>query len=170
MKAIDVSDDVYAALQKLATGFHRTPDEVLASLLNLPGAQPDAVNPLAAFVLGPEFRAKFTDADKYLALLAWIARRHPADFGEFIRASDSGRRYIGLSRDEIVEACRHNQARPIDDTPYWAIMNLDTPTKRRFLARVLDFVGYDEDLVELACAAIGMKRPARRSRLAGWLS
>lgn len=170
MKTIDISEEVYAALQKLATGFHRTPDEVLASLLNLPNAHADSADPLAAFVLSPDFRAKFTDADKYLALLAWVASRHPADFGELIRSSTSGRRYVGLTREEVVEACRHNQARPIDGTPYWAIMNLDTATKRRFLARVLDFVGYGEAAIDLACAAIGMSRPARRGRLAPLLS
>ena len=35
-KHIEVSDEVYAALQGMATGFHRTPDEVLASLLQVP--------------------------------------------------------------------------------------------------------------------------------------
>lgn len=162
MKHIEISDEVYDALQDLARGFHRTPDEVLASLLNLPNGSPDAADPLAAFVLSPEFRTKFTDADKYLALLAWVAARHPADFGEFIRSLDGGRRYLSLSRDEILETCRHNQARQIDGTPYWAIMNIDSATKRRFLARVLEFVGYRDAAVELACAAIGFTRPNRR--------
>ncbi len=166
MKKIEISEQVYDALQQLATGFHRTPDEVLASLLNVTPSRsaPDAADPLAAFILGPEFRTKFTDAEKYLALLGWVAARHPADFSEFIRSLDGGRRYLGLSREEIVETCRHNQARQIAGTPYWAIMNLDTPTKRRFLARVLEFVGYSEPIVDFACAAIGMKRPPRRSR------
>jgi len=162
MKNIEISDEVYDALQDLARGFHRTPDEVLASLLHLPSGSPDAADPLAAFVLSPEFRAKFTDADKYLALLAWVAARHPADFGEFIRSLDGGRRYLGLSREEILETCRHNQARQIDGTPYWAIMNIDSATKRRFLARVLEFVGYRDAAIELACAAIGFTRSTRR--------
>lgn len=169
MKKIEISEEVYDALQQLATGFHRTPDEVLASLLNVAASPsaPDAADPLAAFVLSSEFRAKFTDADKYLGLLAWIAARHPADFGEFIRSLDGGRRYLGLSREAILETCRHNQARQIAGTPYWAIMNLDTPTKRRFLARVLEFCGYGEGAIDFACAAIGMKRPPARLRFAG---
>ncbi|MEO6004774.1 MAG: hypothetical protein ABIZ04_20100 [Opitutus sp.] len=164
VKTIEISDEVYAALQELATGFHRTPGEVLASLLHVPSGAPDAAEPLAGFVLSSEFRAKFTDAEKYLALLSWIASRHPADFGEFIRSMETGRRYLGMSREEIVETCRHNQARQIDGTPYWAIMNIDTATKRRFLARVLEFVGYRDAAIDVACAAIGMKRSARRSR------
>lgn len=170
MKNIEISDKVYAALQELATGFHRTPGEVLASLLNVPTGSPDASDPIAGFVLSAEFRAKFTDAEKYLSLLAWVASRHPADFGEFIRSMDSGRRFLGMSREEIVETCRHNQARQIDGTPYWAIMNIDTATKRRFLARVLEFVGYGEAAIDVACAAIGMKRVGRRSRFQALLA
>lgn len=165
MKKIEVSDSVYAALQDLAVGFNRTPDQVLGSLLNLPATTPDASEPIAAFILSPEFRAKFTDAEKYLALLGWIAERHPADFAEFIRTLDGGRRYLGLSREQVLETCAHNQARQIDGTCYWAIMNLDTPTKRRFLRRVLEFTGYREAVIEFACAAIGMRRPPRRGRL-----
>ena len=164
MKNIEISDEVYIALQDLATGFHRTPDQVLASLLNVPTSAPDAAEPIAAFILSPEFRAKFTDADKYIALLSWVATRNATEFGEFIRSLPGGRRYLGLSRDEVLERCRHNQARQIDGTPYWAVMNLDTATKRRFLARVLEFVGYREAVIDFVCAAIGMKRPSR-SRL-----
>ena len=162
MKTIEVSDDVYVALQNLATGFHRTPDEVLASLLNVPTASAEAAEPIAAFILSGEFRAKFTDADKYLALLSWIAAKHPAEFGEFIRAQTGGRRYLSMSREEILETCRHNQARQIDGTQYWAIMNIDTATKRRFLSRVLEFVGYRDAAIELACAPMGFTRSARR--------
>ena len=166
MKKIDVSDAVYAALQRLASGFHRTPDEVLANLLHLPNASAAAAEPIAAFILGPDFRAKFTDADKYLALLGWIAVRHAEEFVEFIRNQSGRRRFLSLTREEIVEACRHNQARQIAGTPYWAIMNIDTATKRRFLSRVLEFIGYRDDLIEFACGAIGLKRASHHRRFA----
>ncbi|HVS53581.1 MAG TPA: hypothetical protein VHD62_14595 [Opitutaceae bacterium] len=164
MKQIEVSDDVYAALQQLATGFHRTPDEVLATLLHVPAASPEAVDPLAAFIVSAEFRAKSTDAEKYLALLAWIAIRHPGEFGEFIHAQSRGRRFLSSSREDILETCRHNQARQIDGTHYWAIMNLDTATKRRFLARVLDFIGYRDVVIEFACRALGGRSGLRGAR------
>lgn len=165
MKTIEVSDEVYAALQRLATGFHRTPNEVLASLLNVPTGSPEAAEPIAAFVIGSDFRAKFTDADKYLALLGWIAARHAGEFGEYIRSQSSGRRYLSMSREEILETCRHNQARQIDGTQYWAIMNIDTATKRRFLARVLEFIGYRDDVIEFVCSMFG-RDGARRARAA----
>lgn len=168
VKSIDVSEPVYAALEQLAAESHRTPDEVLASLLDLPAAGA-ATDPLSDYLLGAEFRTNVPDADKYLALLAWVAGHHPTEFAEFIRHAASGRHYLGMTREEVLEACRHHQARQIDGTPYWAIMNLDPTTKRRFLARVLTFIGYDEPRIAAACAALGASRPSqpRRRRLLG---
>ena len=166
MKTIEVSDEVYAALQRLASGFHRSPDEVLASLLNVPKASPEAAEPIATFILSSEFRAKFTDADKYLALLGWVAARHAGEFSEFILSQAGGRRYLGMTREEILETCRHNQARQIPGTHYWAIMNIDAATKSRFLARVLEYIGYRDAVIEFACRLFGPRMAPRRGRFA----
>jgi len=166
MKTIEVSDGVYAALQRLAVGFHRTPNEVLASLLHVPNAPAEAAEPIAAFILGTEFRMKYTDADKYLALLAWIAARHAAEFSEFILSQSRGRRYLSMTREEILETCRHNQARQITGTHYWAIMNIDSATKSRFLARLLEYIGYRDTVIEFVCALFGPRVAPRRSRFA----
>jgi negative modulator of initiation of replication len=165
MKKIDVSDDVYETLKRMTTDFHQSPNDVLTALFNV-GVTPNASEePLVGFILGSDFRTKFTDADKYLAILGWIAARHASEFNEYIlslSASQSGRRYLGLSREAIVEQCRHNQARQIPSTHYWAIMNIDTATKRRFLSRVLEFIGYREDVVDFVCGAIGIRHATRR--------
>jgi negative modulator of initiation of replication len=164
MKKIEVNQAVYDALRKLTTDFHQTPNDVLAALLKVGSPPPASDEPLVQFLLGAEFRTKFTDADKYLAILSWVAAKHAPEFGEYIHSlsgNESGRRYLGLSRAEIVDQCRHNQARPIPRTHYWAIMNIDTATKRRFLSRVLEFIGYREDVVELACGVIGARHAAR---------
>ena len=118
MKSIEVSDGVYDALKKMTTDFHQSPDDVLANLLNLRLSPAVANEPLVTYMLGAEFRAKFTDADKYLAILGWVATKHASDFNEFILSLASGRRYLGWSREEIVQQCRHNQARQIPDTHY----------------------------------------------------
>jgi len=165
MKEIQVDDEVYEALKKLTTDFHQSPNDVLAAILNLRSPPDAADEPLVGFLLGAEFRTKFTDADKYLAILGWIATRYATEFGEFIVSlsdSPSGRRYFGMSREEIVEQCHHNQARQIPDTHYWAIMNIDTATKRRFLSRVLEFIGYREDVIDFSCGVIGIRRTPRR--------
>ena len=168
MQKIEVSDDVYDMLKRLTTDFNQSPNNVLAALLNI-GAVPNASEePLIGFLMGAEFRTKFTDADKYLAILGWLAAKHGSEFGEFIHSltsSSSGRRYLGLSREAIVEQCRHNQAREIPNSHYWAIMNIDTATKRRFLSRVLEFIGYRENVIDFICGVIGMRHTPRRLAL-----
>ncbi|MCF3650906.1 hypothetical protein [Synoicihabitans lomoniglobus] len=162
MKHIEVSDDVYSALKRLTTDFNQTPNDVLAGMLHLPVSHASQDDPLTTYLLSASFRSKFTDADKYLAILGWVAKEHPEEFEEYIESLNRGRRYLSLTREDIVAQCRHNQARQIPGTHFWAIMNIDTPTKRRFLSRVLEFCGYRDELVEFCCNVIGVRRPARR--------
>lgn len=161
MKKIEVSDEVYAALARLAQQSQCTPDEVLASLLRPSTvAAPESI---AAFVASAEFQAQANPDDRYLALLGWVATRHAAEFREFIPSLASGRRYLGFSRDAVLETCRHHQARQIGSTQYWAILNIDPASKRRFLVRLLDFVGYREDVAGFVCGMLGdAAHPGRR--------
>jgi negative modulator of initiation of replication len=168
MKKIEVSEDVYEMLKRLTTDFGQSPNDVLAAILNVGPARRSTEEPLVSYIVGAEFRAKFTDADRYLGILGWVAMKHGSEFKEYIRSlssGSSGRRYLGLSQEEIVEQCRHNQARQIPNTQFWAIMNIDTATKRRFLARVLEFVGYDDHLIEFVCGVIGARHTGRRMPL-----
>jgi len=43
-------------------------------------------------------------------------------------------------------------------------MNIDTPTKRRFLARVLEFIGYRDPVIDFVCHVFGGRPPSRRGR------
>jgi len=134
MKNIQVSDEVYETLKNLTTGFHQSPNDVLATLLNV-GVAPDAANePLVAYILGSEFRtgSRTPTSTSRSSLDRREARAGVHEFILSLSGSPSGRRYLGLSREAILEQCRNNQARQIPDTHYWAIMNIDTATKRRF--------------------------------------
>jgi negative modulator of initiation of replication len=153
MPQIEVTSELKAQLTAAARARGCTPAELVAALLRDPeSAVPE--HPLVGFISSAAFRAKFSDADRYIALLSWIATNHPAEFADFIEHASSGRRYLGLSADEIRETCRHNQARSIDGTRYWAIMNLDTPTKRRFLRRLMVFVGMPDDVIARTTATL----------------
>jgi hypothetical protein len=96
--------------------------------------------------------------------LAWIAAHHASEFSEFILSLSSGRRYLSMTREEIIETCRHNQARQIPGTHYWAIMNIDSATKRRFLARVLEYIGYRDTVIVFVCDLFGARVAPRRNR------
>jgi negative regulator of replication initiation len=155
MKTIEVSEEVYAALQRLAAASgHPHPSAALAALLQSSSRAPAAVEPLAAFVLSSAFRSLPDESERYLAVLSWVARHHPAEFSEFIRSQSTSRRFLSLSREEVVATCRRNLARQIDGTQYWAVMNLDSSTKRRFVARLLEFAGYPDFLTRFVCEAL----------------
>lgn len=153
MPKIDLTPELQTRLLEAAAAQGRTPAELIASWLASP-AQALQTNPLVAYTQGAEFRAKSSDAERYLALLARVAQERGAEFTDFIAHHANGRKYLGLSPEEIRETCRHNQARPIEGTPYWAIMNLDTATKRRFLRRLLVFVGESDEVISHLTATI----------------
>jgi hypothetical protein len=166
MKDVELSDEMDAVLQRLARKSHQSPEQVLRELTQVPAGSPEAPEPIVSFVTGSEFSAFGNHADKYLVLLCWIAVRHPAEFGEFIRGQSSNRRFLRMTRDEVVDACREHEARQIDSTQYWAIMNIDAASKRRFVARVLLFIGYRDAVIEFVSAAVGGRSTSNHSRFA----
>ena len=116
---------------------------------------------------GGEFRALTDPTERYLAFLAWCAVSHASDFADFISYQESGHRYLALSRDEIHEVLAHNRARQIDGTQFWAVMAIDPKTKRRFVRRLLEFIGCRDETVSAACRALGLTADSERPRLFG---
>ncbi len=162
MPHLTISRETADTLARAARARGCTVDDLIIALA---AASDDAIrdHPLIAYTLSPEFRVKFTDADRFLALLAWVASQHGPEFSDFVSHLESRRRYVGLSAEEIRETCRHNQARQIPGTHFWAIMNLDTPTKQRFLRRLLVFVGLPDEVIEAAVSTVGGRPAGSRS-------
>ncbi len=118
-------------------------------------AAPDG-DSLRLFLAGDLFRALADPAERYLAVLAWGATSHASDFADFISHQESGHRYLMLSPDEVHEVRAHNHARQIDGTQYWAVMTIDAKSQRRFVRRLLEFIGCDDEEVAEACRALGL--------------
>ncbi len=108
----------------------------------------------------PEFTRLADPVDRYLDLLAWCARHYATDFADFISHQESGRRYLAWNRDEINEARARNLARQIDGTQFWAVMTIDEAAKRRFVCRLLEFIGCHDETVAEACRVLGFAAPA----------
>jgi SeqA protein C-terminal domain len=155
MPQLPVSAELAGQLERTARERGCSVEQLLASLLSDAGSVPAGGHPLLAYTLSPEFRIKFSDADRFLALLGSVAARQPAEFNDFVSHLESRRKYVGLSAAEIRETCRHNQARQIPGTHFWAIMNLDTATKQRFLRRLLVFVGETDEVIAAVLATLG---------------
>lgn len=161
VKKIEVSDDAYAALQRLAAAKNLSPAELIATLVD--PARPALAGDTLLFHLASEEFTRLADpVDRYLALLAWCARNYATDFADFIAHQESGRRYLAWNRDEINEARAHNHARQIDGTQFWAVMTIDEATKRRFVCRLLEFIGCHDETVAHACRALGFGARAAR--------
>jgi negative regulator of replication initiation len=102
------------------------------------------------------FREVPDETERYLAVLAWCARQHAADFADFVSHRPSGFHYLWMSAAEIHHIRAHNRARQIDGTPFWAVMTIAPTTKRRFVRRLLEFVGCHDATVRAACLALGL--------------
>ena len=159
MKSVELSDAAYAALEQLAGAKGTTPAGIIAALLGV-SRPPVTDDALLFYLTSPEFTALADSADRYLALLGWVAKSYAMDFADFIAHQESGRRYLALSRDDIQELRQRNRARPIQATQYWAVMSIDPATKRRFVCRLLEFIGCHDETVALACRALDLGETA----------
>jgi negative modulator of initiation of replication len=111
---------------------------------------------LLLYLASAEFTALTDPIERYLALLGWCARHSAGDFADFISHQESGRRYLALSPDELNETRAHNHARQIGDTQFWAVLAIDDATRGRFVRRLLEFSGHDDETVARACRSLGL--------------
>jgi negative regulator of replication initiation len=155
MKKLELSDEAYAALQRLAAAKNLSPAELVATFVD--ATRPPLAGDLLLFYLaGAEFTRLADPVERYLSLLAWCAQNYAADFADFIAHQESGRRYLTFNRDEINEVRSHNRARQIDGTQFWAVMTIDDATRRRFVSRLLEFIGCHDETIAQACAVLGL--------------
>ncbi|MBA3849399.1 MAG: hypothetical protein C0502_05315 [Opitutus sp.] len=155
MKHVELSDEAYAALERLAAAKNLPPAEVLAALLG--AGKPLSGDHLLFHLVSAEFTALPNPTERYLALLAWAAKNYAFDFADFISHQDSARRYLMLSRDEVNDIRAHNHARPIDGTQFWAVMTIDDATKARFVRRLLEFIGCHDETVTQAIKTLNLE-------------
>jgi len=159
MKKVELSDEAFSALQQLASAKNLTPAGLIAALVGA-DRPPLAGDNLLFFLTRAEFAALPDGTARYLALLSWVARNYACDFADFISHQESGRRYLMLNRDEINEVRSHNHAVQLAGTQYWAVLTIDDTTKRRFLCRLLEFIGCHDETVMQACRALGLLEAA----------
>jgi len=165
MKNVELNDEAYAALQRLAAAKNQSPSEILAALLG--AARPLAGDNLLFYLTGPEFNLVTDATERYLALLAWVAKNYSCDFADFISHQDSARRYLMLNRDAINDLRARNHARQIDGTQFWAVMSIDAATRSRFVRRLLEFIGCHDETVAQAAQALGLEGAAHHLHLTG---
>ena len=165
MKNVELSDEAYEFLQRIAAAKRISPGEVLTGLLG--AGRPICGDHLLFHLTSGEFSNQSDPVERYLALLAWVARHHAADFADFISHQDSARRYLRLSPTEVNALRQEHHTCQIDATHYWAVMNIDDTIKGRFVRRLLEFIGCHDETVAEAIRALALPsvEPHRKSRL-----
>jgi negative modulator of initiation of replication len=166
MKNVELSDETFGALERLAAAKNLSPADLIATLIG-PDRPALAGDHLLFFLTSAEFTALADAPARYPALLSWIAQNYACDFADFISHQESGRRYLMLDRDEVNAVRAHNHAVQLDGTQYWAVMTIDDATKRRFVCRLLEFIGCHDETVAQACRSLGLGEPAASFRLMG---
>lgn len=163
-KLVDVDDETYAALERLAAAKNLTPAELIAALVG--GDRPPlGGDHLLFYLAGSDFPAQADPTERYLALLAWCAKNYATDFADFISHQESGLRYLMLNREEVNEVRSRNHARQIDGTQFWAVMAIDDATRRRFVCRLLEFIGCHDETVTHAVRVLGLAQAPAGFRL-----
>jgi negative regulator of replication initiation len=184
MNSIKIDDQVLAELEKRATGFNVTPNDVLRKLLNLDGIQAKANgastqgplsplaggrSPLAEFLNEERFQRYNQAVDRYLVLLGWLYKNHPDKFPDAVLGFRRGsRRYFAKSETEILHGGDGVTAKDIPGTPFWAMTTLDNRTKRTIIEDIMRALGYGRGDINLALAALpdsGIRRSSTRARI-----
>jgi negative regulator of replication initiation len=155
MKTIELSDETHAALERLAAARNQTIEQLMAALSQETSPSGDG---LLLYLASDEFKNLSDLTERYLALLAWCARNHASDFADFISHQESGYRYLFMNRDEFDAVRATNRARQIDGTQFWAVMSIGPGQRRRFVRRLLEFIGCHDETVHEACNALGLGR------------
>ncbi len=184
MHTIDIDDQVMIELSRRATGFHVTPNDVLRRILNLgvpevsplratangmPPASPGIPATLPEFLKSERFRCHHQAVDKFLAILGWLHHTRPKQFAEVALAFRRGsRRYFAKSEREILQSGDGVTAKPIPQSPFWALTTLDNKSKRIVLEDLMRVLGHSVSDISLAILELpdsGIRRSHVRSHL-----
>lgn len=167
MRTIEIDDDIYRYILQNAQEIGESASAILRRLLGLPAqgpAQRSGSSPtntlngkagaLLAFVSDSGFRASTTVKDKYLAVLSFLCRAHPAEFEKVLTVGGRARRYFARTPAEIAQSGESTQPHRIPNTDYWALTNSPTAQKQDTLARVLSTLGYDVQTAQQVVRAL----------------
>jgi len=166
MKTINVASDVYDYLLEKVVTADRSISDVLRERLGIAAAP----NPAARVSAEPksdldevlnstEFRYAKGVVGRFLVLLAWLYRRHKADFDKVETVKGRGRLYFAKSERALHEAGRSVNPKPIPGSPFWVITTSPTDLKQQMIRAVMFAFGYKaNDISRAECAIAGSQR------------
>jgi len=185
MHSIQIDDQVYAELSRRVTGFNVTPNDVLRRILDLPtpssplplekhinSPQPVGVpspQTLTEFIRSERFQRHHQTVDRFLVILGWLHVTHPKQFADAVLGFQRGKRlYFAKSEKDILENGENVTAKPIPQSPFWALTTLDNKSKRLVLEDILRALSYSRGDINIVLAELpdsGIRRSHDRARL-----
>jgi negative modulator of initiation of replication len=102
----------------------------------------------------PAFVQLHSAVDKMLHVFSAAYALKPDVFEKILLIQGRGRRYFAKSSMEIMKSGKSTQPRNIPGTEYWVMTNSPTPQKQDLLERVLRLLGFSQNAVKDAIAAI----------------
>lgn len=184
MPTIEIDYEVFAELSRRAIGFHVTPNDVLRGILDLkqvlpgqsfakptssPQGSAEAPQTLTDFVKCDRFQRQHQAVDRFLLILGWVHSMRPKEFREAALAFHRGsRRYFASSQKEILQTGDGVTAKPIPQSPFWALTTLDNKSKRIVLEDMLQALQYGQEEIDLVLAQVpdsGIRRRRTRGQL-----
>lgn len=162
MHSIAIDDEVFADLAARATGFNVTPNAVLRRILGLPTADLDesAISPLdsgkaetpqslVGFIRTQKFQRHQQTVDRFLLILGWLHAKDAKVFATAIMGFQRGKRlYFARSKSEILKNGANVTAKPIPQSPFWALTTLDNKSKRLIIEDLLSSLKYSRSEIQ----------------------
>jgi negative modulator of initiation of replication len=181
MISIEIDNQVFAELERRASGFNATPNDVLRCVLGLqpksapglsvvePHCSTSDTSTVSQFISGERFQRYQQAVDRYLVILAWLHSIQPKQFADAVLGFHRGNRvYFAKSEKEVLESGEGITARQIPQSPFWALTTLDNKSKRLALEDILRTLGYARSDINLVLAELpdsGIRRNHGISRL-----
>lgn len=180
MKTIQIDNEVYQALANHVQGFNETPNDVIARILKQwdqlkkssasistveKHTNAESASDISNLLSSPDFQR--SDAiERYFAILAFLYRKSPKDFGKLEFYRRKGGRRVNFSKDKQVIENSGNSTQPkrIPGTLFYALTNLDNKSKRLILGDIMPVFGYSTKDIRMTQKELpdsGISRPKR---------
>lgn len=124
---------------------------------------------LPELIRSERFQRHHQTIDRFLVILGWLHSAHSQQFADAVLGFQRGTRlYFAKSEEEILESGEGVSARPIPQSPFWALTTLDNKCKRKVIEDVLRALGYSRGDINLVLAELpdsGIRRDHSRTGL-----